>query len=324
MGIESTNRCNAKCIMCNRMFTRKDEGDFTGLLEWKTLEKCSSFFPYCEQVSLGGFGEPFLHPEYIEMADYIKKFGPYVYCFTNGSLLNENRLSQLVNIGYDEICVSLGGATPETHNHIRGVANFDQIIHNLMMLNEMKKLNNRQKPYISFNIVAMNSLLEEMDEIVDLAIKLDVHCVAMPNLIAHGKEMIKESAWEQTGKWNEVWARSKSVLSRHNIRFDHPDLTEKKGACGALFSDMYITWDGNVLSCALERFILGSLQTSCIEDIWNNEKYVSLRRRYFDEGLAAICPNCYRWDNRKEVFLSPCDNSRRSAEECEPGQFVAP
>jgi len=322
LGIETTNRCNSKCIMCNRSYSRQDEDSFTGILQRGTLEKCQNFLRACERVSLGGFGEPFLHPEYIDIARYIKKYGPYVYCFTNGSLLDEKKCSELISISYDEICVSLGGGCPETHHLIRGVDNFDSVVENLRRLKEMKKLKGVDKPYVSFNIVAMNTVLKEMDKIVDLAVDLGVRSISMPNLVAQGEEMIKESPWMEVERSEEIFRKTEEAAGEHAIEFNYPELRDRLGDCRNFFESAYITWDGTVLSCALERFILGNLATSSMEDIWNSEKYISLRERYYRDGISDTCPNCTCWDMRKEAFLDPSDNSRRRASTIEPGQFI--
>jgi|GEM_PF-1110447 len=322
LGLETTNRCNSKCIMCNRSYSRKDEDDFTGLLDRATLEKCMGFFECCERVSLGGFGEPFLHPDYIEIASYIKDRGPYVYCYTNGSLLNEKLCGELINISYDEIYVSLGGGCRDTHRRIRGVDNFDEVVGHLLRLKEMKKMMGADEPRISFNIVAMNTVLKEMDKIIDLAVKLDVRNIDMPNLVAQGEKMKKESPWMEAERSRDIFRKTEEEAQKRNIRFNYPDLSEKSGDCRNFFSSMFITWDGTILSCPFERFILGNLTNSTMEDIWNSEKYVTLRERYFDEGIAGTCPKCTCWDMREESFLNPSDNSRRRASEIEPGRYI--
>jgi MoaA/NifB/PqqE/SkfB family radical SAM enzyme len=319
MGIEPTNNCNSKCIMCNRMFSRADENLYTGRLSWDTLRKCQEFIRYCERVCFGGFGEPFLHLEYLQMAKFIKECGPYVYCFTNGSLLGEKECQGLVDVSFDEICVSLGGGDRQTHHFIRGVDNFDRVVESLRRINEIKSRRGVAKPFISFNIVAMKTVLEKMDKVLDLAVELGVKTIAMPNLVAQGEAMIEESPWMHVEWSQDVFRKAEEVTRAHGIEFGYPDLTEGKGDCDSLFTTMIVAWDGIVLSCALERFVIGDLKKSSLEEIWNSEEYRRLRERYYNEGIARVCPNCSCWNRRKEAFLSPSENTRRKAlgKECE-------
>ncbi|PYR76048.1 MAG: hypothetical protein DMF86_13635 [Acidobacteria bacterium] len=37
---------------------------------------------------------------------------------------------------------------------------------------------------------------------------------------------------------------------------------------------------------------VGALTTSSLEEIWNGEKYVDLRRRLLDNGLFPVCRRC--------------------------------
>lgn len=322
IGIETTNRCNSKCIMCNRMFSRTDENQHAGLLDWSILEKCKNFLRYCERVALGGFGEPFLHPEYIEIAEFIKGCGPYVYCFTNGSLLNEKTCESLVRISYDELCISLGGGDRETHKYIRGIDNFDEVVDNLLRLNYIKRLRGLKKPVISFNIVAMNTVLKRVDKVLELAVKLEAKAIAMPNLVVQGETMKGESPWMNAAQSMEIFRKTEEAASEHNIKFSYPKLRERKGDCVNFFSNMYITWDGTVLSCPLERFILGDLNKSGLEEIWNSDSYATLRQKYHTEGISSVCPNCFCWDIRKETFLNPNENTRNKAPELTAGEYV--
>jgi MoaA/NifB/PqqE/SkfB family radical SAM enzyme len=323
MGIEPTNNCNSRCIMCNRMFSRADEELHAGRISWDVLRKCEGFMRSCERVCFGGFGEPFLHPDYLRMASYIKGLGPYVYCFTNGSLLGEQQCEGLVDISFDEICVSLGGGDRETHRHIRGVDNFDRIVESLRRINRIKSSRGAAKPFISFNVVAMKTVLQKMGPLLELAAELGVKTLAMPNLVAQGDAMIEESPWMHAEWSREVFRKADEVCRARGIEFGYPSLTEGAGDCSNFFTSMTVAWDGTVLSCAMERFVLGDLKKSSIEEIWNSGEYRNLRERYYSEGIARVCPNCTCWNNRKEAFLSPSENTRRKAAGKESMSHVA-
>src|SRR6185369_520148 len=118
LTMEPTLECNSNCVMCNRNFSRQEVKQTKGFLSWDVFNKVRPFFPTAERVLFGGFGEPLMHPHYLEMLKEIKKSGPFVYVFTNGILLNEMVGKELVDAGMDMICVSMGGATKETYHKI--------------------------------------------------------------------------------------------------------------------------------------------------------------------------------------------------------------
>ena len=97
-----------------------------------------------------------------------------------------------------------------------------------------------------------------------------------------------------------------------NITFIPPNFYVCKSDCRGIFLNMFIGWDGTVMSCALERYIVGDLKEKDIASIWNSKGMIKLRKDYYEKGLEVICQNCACWDNRPETFLYPVINSREN------------
>ena len=54
-------------------------------------------------------------------------------------------------------------------------------------------------------------------------------------------------------------------------------------------------WDGRVSLCCADfdgRTILGDLNTSTIQEIWNAEPYRAARRQHLESGGPDICRSC--------------------------------
>ena len=314
VSLEPTLRCNASCVMCNRQYVRKDQVRHSGLLTWEVFDKARPFFPYAEQVLLGGFGESLLHPDYIEMVKEIKKYGPEVYFFTNGILMRPEIAAGLVDAGIDQICVSIGGSAPETHTFIRGADTLGKVIENLRSLGRYKAQHGNGRPALSFNVVAMNSVLPEINGILELAKELRVESLWMPHLVAQEEKMITESPWSRVEEAKPYFREAERKAKELGIELHIPSLDECVGDCLSFFQEIYVAWDGQVLSCAFERFILGDLKTQTIQEIWNGPGYVELRRKYFQRGIQEVCPNCSKWSNEPSAHLHPAANSREFAE----------
>lgn len=313
LTLEPTLKCNSNCVMCNRNFSRKETKESSGFLSWKIFDKVRPFFRTAERVLFAGFGEPLMHPDYMAMLKEIKKAGPYVYAFSNGILMNEAAGRALVDNGMDMICISMGGGTPETYRKIRGVDAFATVTENIRQVAEYKKSRGKDLPLISFNIVAMRSLLSELEEIVELAHQIGVNHIAMPNLVAQGSEMVSESLWLCRDEAFVSLAKAAACATHHGITFIQPKLNVGQLPCNALFNRLNINWDGSIMSCTAERYITGDLNRQTIADIWNGRGMQALRRKVITKGLEAVCPNCTCWDNRPESFLNPSINSREHA-----------
>lgn len=311
--LEPTLKCNSDCIMCNRNFSREETKTEENLLSWETFRNVEPLFKYAEYVLFGGFGEALLHPEYLSMLREIKKSGPFVYFFTNGILMTENTGQALVNEGMDMVCVSMGGATKETYKKVRGVDAFERVVNNIRMIDEYKKKMKKEKPALAFNVVAMKSILPELQLLVKLAKEIGVELIRFPNLVVQGESLREESLWHDVEGTQKAFRDAAATARMLGVNFELPNFDICATDCLDIFKKMTINWDGSVMSCALERYIVGDLKDSNVNEIWNSKGLQKLRREYFEKGLKQVCPNCTNWDNRPETFLNPSRNSRKFA-----------
>lgn len=314
MAIEPTLQCNSNCIMCNRNFNRKETKYAEGFLSWDILMKAKPFIKYAKRISFGGFGEALLHPEYIAMLKEIKKTNPFVSFFTNGVLMTEEKGRGLVDGGMDMISVSIGGATRETYKKIRGIDAFEEVVNNIMLITKYKRKTGKKRPILSFNVVAMKSLLPELDLLVKLAYDIGVEHIAFPNLVVQGPEIKEESLWLNTEDAEKAFQGAKNLATKFGIEFIPPNLHIGKSDCKNFFKRFCINWDGTIRICSQERYMIGDLKKDSLDSIWNSKGMIRLRRDYYEKGLKSTCPNCTCWDNRPETFLNPWINSREHAE----------
>ena len=312
LHVEPTLRCNSFCVMCNRAAVRKGEDRNTGFLSWSTLASLGPFVPWAEQVLFGGFGEPLLHPEYVSMLAHIKSMGPEVYFFTNGILLTPDRARGLIDAGADRICVSFGGATPETYRKVRGVE-MAPVVENLRELDRIKWQRRTKRPKIALNVVAMNSVIPEMEAVVRLAASLGVEEIDMPPLSVQNPELEPESPWPAPEIARPFLDRAAAEARRLGVVFRPPDFTPRQTRCRQLFDSLFVAWDGQVLNCPMERFIVGDLSEEGVEKIWNRPEFVALRAQALEQGSEGVCPNCFCWDSRAETYLKPHRNARAFA-----------
>jgi radical SAM protein with 4Fe4S-binding SPASM domain len=312
--LEPTLACNSNCIMCNRNYNRMETKEAEGFLSWDTFNKIKPYFKYARSVLFGGFGEALLHPDYLAMLKEIKKSGTFVFFYTNGIAMKEDIGKKLVDIGMDRICISMGGASRGTYKKIRGTDSFEQVVENIKHIRDYKKKTGRKTPALFFNVVAMNSILHELEGLVELANELGVVNISMPNMVAQGDEMKSESIWLNIEKAKSAFEKAARLANKYNIEFIPPSLNDQeKSDCSALFKVLAVNWDGTVMSCALERFIIGNFKESSPEEIWNSKGMVGLRSELFKNGLEKVCPQCTCWDNNPDNFLNPSLNSREHA-----------
>ncbi len=71
------------------------------------------------------------------------------------------------------------------------------------------------------------------------------------------------------------------------------------GRCLYPFLHARVSFSGKVYFCPFIRIEVGDLTQSSLEEIWNNDQYVDLRRRLVEQGLFPVCRRCCK------VELSP-------------------
>lgn len=128
MDVALSERCNYRCIMCRRP---DDEAALDRDLVFDVMEQASALG--LKVISFCG-GEPFVHPDFVEIAERAIALGLKVQLTTNGSLVTAETLERLH--GLDCLTVSID-ALQATHDRIRGVPGaFERAIEAIQLAGE--------------------------------------------------------------------------------------------------------------------------------------------------------------------------------------------
>ena len=149
--VEVSSVCNASCPYCVQA-CHKDQWK-GGLMEIHTFERLKPDFNLANLVFLQGWGEPLLHPKFWQMVQMVKSSGSQVGFTTNGTRLDGEVLSKLLDSGVDTMGVSLAGIAPDIHERLRTGCDFGQLDEGLRQLKEMKQGRSGEGP--SVNIAFM-------------------------------------------------------------------------------------------------------------------------------------------------------------------------
>ena len=133
--IETTTRCNLKCLECAR---NVEKGPYLDM-KFETFERLDELLKKLERVFLFGHGETFLHRDFEKMFKKVKSYGSWVSITTNGTLLDKKRIKFLVDNGLNEIIFSIDAASKALFEKIRRGAHFDEVIYNIKTFTEYAK-----------------------------------------------------------------------------------------------------------------------------------------------------------------------------------------
>jgi MoaA/NifB/PqqE/SkfB family radical SAM enzyme len=102
-----TWKCNLDCVYCTEYDNSKDHVPYDDLI--RRIDKCKELGTL--HTDLIG-GEPMLHPDLVRLMTYVTQNGMTTGMTTNGFLLTEDRLKQLMDAGMGRIQISLDALNP--------------------------------------------------------------------------------------------------------------------------------------------------------------------------------------------------------------------
>jgi radical SAM protein with 4Fe4S-binding SPASM domain len=309
--LELTNACNIKCIMCGR-----DVADFNKtLFDLSYLRKFEEIFYSIEEITLFGWGEPTLHPNFIELLKYFNPYPVRKYFVTNGTRLKYLK-DALFDNQVDIMAVSLDGANPLTNSKIRCGSNFDEIISNLSLIEEARIKRKMQLPYVNFVFTAMRSNLHELPDMVRLAHRIGLNEVKVVYLTVFGNKLICESLYNNQIDIQAVFKEAVDLSESLGLEIKLPYIQGEDPAGDNFHRDCFVGWrdfflgsDGYVRPCqstAMKLFHYSKYST--FGEMWNSIEYQDFRRRVNNpETMPEECRRCYQsshanW-NRKESFI---------------------
>ena len=153
--IDLTNKCNNSCIGCWCNSPLLEEKKISGKEKEETLpynriiRLINELKKYgTNEIYLGGGGEPFMHPNIMEIVEHIKRNNLVCHINTNFTLINEKIAKKLVDLEVDHIAVSLWAGDAETYvkthpNQTKGI--FYQIEKILKLIKKLIGRNNTVK-----------------------------------------------------------------------------------------------------------------------------------------------------------------------------------
>ena len=178
--VEPTILCNLSCFqaVCNHesgiIHTRKEKSlslsDFKKIMDQVGSE--------LGRLDLFNYGEPFVHPQAVDMIEHTKKNYPgiYLYISTNGLMLDDDKIRRIVAAGVDEFTFSVDGADPETYEKYRCGGDFEKVLDIMKrFVNERNRMG-REVPFINWRCILFkwNDSPKQMKKIRKLAEKIGV------------------------------------------------------------------------------------------------------------------------------------------------------
>jgi len=299
LNVFLTNACNIQCKMCGVVKYERQE------LPEDVRKDIISFFPYLEDIIWVG-GEVFLYRDFFSLLEYAGKLGIKQSLSTNGMLITDEIARKLCAYNV-EISFSIDSICKSTYEYIRYGADFDKLLEKIKLVNSYR---NKDNVFTTMHYVLSEyNLNEDLEKTIEFAHKNKFNKILF--IIDHfAKHDIKNKIiLHFSSVKNKLYGLSKQLniqlISHIPGGFYESSAAVSKSSDGAISSIPYcfipwkmLTIDANY-SVRPDCFCpeIGNYKSERIIDIWNNAKYIALRKSILNND--KICnPICYN-SNRK-------------------------
>lgn len=285
ISIEPTTSCNLRCPECPsglRSFTRP-----TGMLKpelfQSTIDQLASRLSY---LTFYFQGEPYLHPQFLDLVSYASRKRIYTATSTNAHYLNDKNAEATVKSGLDRLIISIDGTTQETYESYRIGGSLEKVIEGTKNIVRWKRELKSTTPHVIFQFLVVKPNEHQIDEVNKLGRELGVDEVAFKTAQIYdyqqGSDLIPTiDRYSRYKKNNDGTYQIKNELLNH---------------CWKMWHSCVITWDGKVVPCCFDKdahYVLGNLNHQSFEEIWRGQKYNDFRASLLRSRTEIeMCKNC--------------------------------
>ncbi len=278
--IETTNTCNARCIMCGIDFDKKAKQIIEDDLYDRIADEIGKYANHVEKVMPYLDGEPMIDKKLPERVAKMKQVGvKNVNIASNASLLTEKMGRRLIEAGLDEIYITLDSMKKDVYEAIRVRLNFDTVFENILRFIELR---NELNPKLR---IRMQMVLQELNHTEGVAFESFWRGKLGPN-----DQVVLQKAHN--------WANAVDVMSFG----DEQDANAIP--CIALWGTFVVHVNGDAALCCMDtetKHLLGNIWEQSIEEIWNGPKMAEIREQHLTNRRheIKICDGCTLWREEK-------------------------
>lgn len=318
--------CNLNCIMCEEhspyselQTVRKMCGKQHRLMPIDLIRRVVRDAVPCglREIIPSTMGEPLLYKDFDSIIDLCYEQKVLLNLTTNGTFpgIGARAWSERIVPVTSDVKISWNGATKATHEAIMLGVDFEDMLSNVRTLIEVRDVHSKNggnRCRVTFQLTFMEDNLEELADIVGLAIDLGVDRIKGHHLWAHFGELKEQSMLrsnDSIGRWNTAVAKAKEVAmvqtlpnGRHilldnliPIDTNRNDNPLKESVCPFLGQEAWVSSVGRFDPCcapdAQRRTLgeFGNLHEQGLMDIWSGRPYHELKSNYVKRPLCQDC-----------------------------------
>ncbi len=287
----STNACNARCIHCSTDATKAFSDELI------TSEVKDMFTEFAQlgifDIAISG-GEPFVRKDIFEILQHIKDLGLKVGIGSNGSMITDQTLKKLKEIGVDRLQISIDGLE-STHDKVRHWKGLYKKSVNAILSAIGFGLN----VHVCFTAHKYN--YQDINPVTDECLLWGVKRFNLSRIVPTGRGELSLDLPNDV--WKTICMDFEKKKKRYPTQMEftthlsqqilvNPELDCQDGfiGCQAGIGQGCIDSRGEVYPCVLLPIEIGNIKKNSFKDIWKNSKTIkTLKNR---ENLKGECHSC--------------------------------
>ncbi|MGE5200003.1 MAG: radical SAM protein [Rhodospirillaceae bacterium] len=342
--VEATGQCNLRCAMCPRQAWAADAGHMTSSCYDRLLAGLPDAPPDGVTLAFGGFGEPTVHPAFLDLIERARRAQRRVELVTNGTTMTDELVRGLAALGVAQVTVSVDGGDDEAFAAMRGTGRA-AVLDAVVRLREQARRSARRMS-IGLACVATRQTVRSVPALIATAQRLGLDFVSISNIVPHTREMADDALFTYAGQVSNMdpgtW-RPRVTIGRFDLNgATRPmldallrqlpvvpppalDRGEWHNRCRfAREGVAAVSWDGRVTPClsllythnehlggrdkTVRSFDVGHVERAPLREIWQEPAFRAFRARVraFDMSPCLSCGGCGISDtNEADCFGTP-------------------
>ena len=283
IDIELTNLCNFSCRFCptgTRSMQR--------IKGYMPEEVIDAIVENVQRFAIPGvrfirWGEPTIHPDFIDYVRKVKETGTLVHVNTNGSKLDEDSIKALIDMRLDSIKFSFQGADEGTYSEMRKGGDYNKLLGTIRKFSELR--GELEYPYIQISTTLTGETVEQIEDFKkDVEGLCDYYNIGY-TLLTHlniEKMDIDEVEKEQIRQLQEKEKSNHKYIE----------------VCSEAFDKLSVNWNGDVTLCCADYdnfMIVGNILDNNLRQLFNSKAADNYRKIIASKqyGRIKCCSICY-------------------------------
>ncbi len=246
-------------------------------------------------IHVAELGEPLLYPDLLEAIKLLKNLSDKIKITTNGRLLTNKIIEDMVEAGLTHIEISIDAFTEEENMKYRG-SSLKQIIEKLVCISENTNLHLQINSAVTnININSLMNMVDVLKEVKNINIIHTIPLIETEQCKREGIERVSDEEYKKLlnkikddiNKYGLKWKLSPSP---DGVAIDPViEMKRRKNICFACFEDPTISIDGKLLPCVWIKPYNGPDATMGFEQAWNHPKLLEFRKNMLKGNYPHLC-----------------------------------